>query len=225
MRVREGEAEFGLEHVSVHCGVETARSGRKPAPAMRQERGRRADLMAGVRRNMPTPEVPLRVKVQGEISETSMALLLEGLQAYDWAFMPLSQPVSVDGLPGLKVSAMRALRAEWIDVDSRVGWVTREGLSILQNAIDDKSTKLPSYKLNAGTDVRLLVVANHLWADGKVDVTSGVKVNTQGFTRVYFKAYPRYVIEYAADGQMLQCTPWIEGQLDPGRAWPSASPE
>ena len=214
--VRDGAEVFGLEHVTVHCGAKTAKPGRKPAPRLLQESGRRESLIADVRRTLSRAhDIPLRVVMRGNIAEGTTEILASKLLEVDWASEQVGRRVDIQGIPGLKVHAMRALCPEWIDVDYRIGWIVTEGTALFQEAINRKKSKLPAYRTNAGDDVRLLVVANHYHASGKIDVpeVTEVDVDAGGFSRVYFMAIPKYVIEFGNAGRVLRRLTWPRRRL------------
>jgi len=50
----------------------------------------------------------------------------------------------------------KAFRPEWFSVDHRVGWVDRNPLPIIMDAIKKKSNQLERYRAAAGLDIRLL---------------------------------------------------------------------
>jgi hypothetical protein len=209
LRVREGGRDFGLEHVTVHCGARTEEPGRKPVPELAVRNKRRERLIDGVRRRLTAAyDVPLRVVMQGTVTEGTTNMLADNLLAVDWACESVGRLMNIQCIPGLKTYAMRSFRPEWVDVDAAVGWVDRLGIVRLQETIDSKKPKLLSYRLNAGGDVRLLVVANHYQAQGKVDVPEFMEVDAGGFSRIYFMAIPKYVIEFGDDGQVLRRRPW-----------------
>ena len=56
-----------------------------------------------------------------------------------------------------------------------------------------KAKRLGKYQKAVGTDVRLLVIANHLHASGMPNLEPGRTIDNCGFHAVYFFPYPQDV--------------------------------
>jgi len=70
-------------------------------------------------------------------------------------------------------------------IPGHMGWVSRDRRSI-EVAIEEKSKKLASYRLAAGADIRLLIVADWTRNSGKADIDSTEPFDLCGFDAVYF---------------------------------------
>jgi hypothetical protein len=129
-----------------------------------------------------------------------LALVVPALVAGDFASKPIACQTVValnTGLcAGLRVHVTKAFRSEWFGVNDRVGWVDRNPMPRIDAAVREKSTKLPQYRQAAGTDVRLLVVADRIHNSGKLSLEDQASLNLQGFRVVYFFAYPETIITF-----------------------------
>jgi hypothetical protein len=94
----------------------------------------------------------------------------------------------------LRVHVTKALRPDWYSVNDRVGFVDRNPHQIIAAAIEKKANELTRYKAEAGSDVRLLLVAEGISNSGKLRLESRVDFDLHGFKAVYFFPYPEAVI-------------------------------
>ena len=93
----------------------------------------------------------------------------------------------------LHVFVTRAFRPDWICVNDRVGWVNRKPEQILNDAIKRKSKHLSNYKKHAGSDVRLLLVADCVFNSGKLELEEELDLDRKGFRVVYLYTRPQTV--------------------------------
>ena len=122
-----------------------------------------------------------------------MEKVLDFLIAQDLSSRPPGYQVKVNVDDQLRVFVTRAFRPDWIYVNDRVGWVNRKPKQILVDAIKKKSKHLSDYKKQAGSDVRLLLVADCIYNSGKLVLEEGIKLDRQGFQVIYFYSRPQSV--------------------------------
>ena len=134
--------------------------------------------------------VPLCVKFVGDMCADNMARVVPALVAKDFSSKPPGHNVVIDEDNGLRVHVTRALRSDWFSVNDRVGWVDLNPMHRIADAIEEKARELPRYSEAAGTDIRLLVVANRNHNSGKLMLKENRSLNRQGFRIVYFLSYP-----------------------------------
>lgn len=60
----------------------------------------------------------------------------------------------------------------------------------------NKSQRLRDYKKEAGSDIRLLIVANRIQNSGKLMLEGQVPLDKKGFHAVYFFSYPENVVSF-----------------------------
>ncbi|MFQ5765689.1 MAG: hypothetical protein ACE5GT_12240 [Rhodospirillales bacterium] len=195
--VTEGGHKFGLEVSSVFTGPQN-RDGSKTKE--KESRTQRAvnDLRAQYEK---LSSAPLGVRFVGDIlraenvDKVVPALIEEGFES-----KPLSHHLRIDLGDGFIVHATKALRAEWFSVKDRVGWVNRDPMQCIADAVEKKSKKLPKYQEAVGSDIRLLLVANRIFNSGKLMFENPGKLDYRGFRVVYFFSYPEpiNVFEYAS---------------------------
>lgn len=75
----------------------------------------------------------------------------------------------------------------------KVGFVNRNPLAVIIDAINDKAKKISQYKESAGEDIRLMLIANRIENSGKLKLTEPVSIETMGFSAVYFFSFPEEV--------------------------------
>ena len=87
--------------------------------------------------------------------------------------------------------------ADWFCVNDRVGWVDRNPVERITEAIDRKAERLPQYMECAGLDdIRLLIVANQKMNSGKLRLEQCPAFNLRGFQIIYFFYYPENIIVF-----------------------------
>jgi len=136
---------------------------------------------------------PLSVIFVGDISVANSAKIVPAIVAEGLASKPIGYHVTIDPEDRLRVYITRAFRAEWFSVNDRVGWVDRNPILRIADAIELKSKNLPRYEKIAGSDIRLLLVADRTSNSGKLKLEKSVQVDRKGFKLVYFLSYPETV--------------------------------
>jgi hypothetical protein len=166
--VTGGAQQFGLEV----CEMFTGRQGRAgSAMKERESHGQRA--VDALRREYEAiTSIPLTVKLVGEVSPENLALVVPALVAQDLATKRMAYQAKIDlntGLrAGLRVYVTKALRANWYSMKDRVGFLDRNPMPRIAGEVKNKTGKLPQYRQTVGSDIRLLVVADHINNSGKL---------------------------------------------------------
>ena len=98
----------------------------------------------------------------------------------------------------------RLYRPDWFIVADAGGFVETNSKKI-SKAANAKSEKIYRYRKNVAkdlglmgpqdADVRLLLVADHMWNFGKVEVNDEWSRNNHGFDAVYFLRFPESIME------------------------------
>ena len=81
-------------------------------------------------------------------------------------------------------------------MNNRVGWVARNSELIIADAIRKKANELTRYRVAAGPDVRLLLVADRIHNSGKLMLDNTAVLDTQGFQVVYVFPYPEPLMAF-----------------------------
>jgi hypothetical protein len=105
----------------------------------------------------------------------------------------------IDQGDGLRLHVTKAFRPEWFSVNHRVGWVDRNPLPIITDAIKKKSNELERYGAAAGPDIRLLLVADRIQNSGKLMLDDTIVLDTQGLQAVYLFPYPESVMTFTGE--------------------------
>ena len=195
--VNEGEQQFGLEICEIFTGPQ-----RRAGSAMKEsESNNQRDLNRLRLEYEAITQIPLSVKFVGNMSSENMASVVPALIAEDFASKPILHHVVIDEDNGLRIHVTKAFRPDWISVNHRVGWVDRNPMGRIAAVIDKKSKELPSYRDAAGSDIRLLIVADRTYNSGKLMVNQTFALDPRGFSVVYFYSYPESVtiFHHAAD--------------------------
>jgi hypothetical protein len=166
--VTEGAQQFGLEVCEIFAG----RQGRAGS-AMKEMESHGQRAVDALRREYETiTNVPLIVKLVGDVCHENLALVVPALVAEDLASKPVAYQAKIDlntGLrAGLRVYVTKALRPNWFSMKDRVGFVDRNPMPRIAAQVKKKSEKLPKYRQAAGSDIRLLIVADHIKNSGKL---------------------------------------------------------
>lgn len=199
--VTEGTRQFGLEV----CEIFTGRQSPSAGSAMKAKELHTAGIIDVLRREYEAvANIPLRVKLVGDLCAENLALVIPALVAEDFASKPIAHQVKLTpntGLrAGLSIYATKGVRPEWFSVDDRVGWVDHNPMPRIAAAVTEKSKKLPHYQQVVGTDIRLLVVADRINNSGKLALEEHANLNLQGFRVVYFLTYPEKIILFGDEG-------------------------
>ena len=194
--IDDGSCRFGLEVSELFAGPVGIRGAlRKATESFHQktiDRCRRAYEKERA--------VPLRVAILGKVTSGSMEELLTMLLCHDLESMQPGERFEVEISDQFKAHVTRALRHQWFRVNDRVGWVNTNPLPMIEEAAAKKSELLANYREAAGPDIRLLLVANRLFASGKLQLVEDSTVDTQGFRVVYFFSYPETVNVFHEQG-------------------------
>jgi hypothetical protein len=193
--VTEGELRFGLEVREIFIGLQD----RAGSAMKRTESGVHRQLEALRREYESLTQIRLRVQVVGRLSPENMAAIVPALLAEDLATKMVGHHVVIDHGNGLRLHVTKAFRPEWFSVNHRVGWVDRNPLPIIADAIKEKSDELDRYRAGAGPDIRLLLVADRIHNSGKLMLDDTLALDTQGFQVVYVFPYPESVMIFSRD--------------------------
>jgi len=187
--VTEGGQRFGLEV----CQIFTGQRDNSGSAMKRAESGIRRQLEAFRRQYEAVTPTALRVQVVGHLSPENMATIVPALIAEDLGSKPVGHHLVIDQDNGLRLHVTKEFRPEWFSVNHRVGWVDRNPLQIVVDAIKKKSIELARYHATAGPDVRLLLVADRMHNSGKLVLCDATPLLTEGFRVVYLFSYPESV--------------------------------
>jgi hypothetical protein len=194
--IAEGAHQFGLEV----CEIFTGSQGRSGS-AMKEAESHNQQAVDALRREFEaTTDVALTVKLVGDVCEENLALVLPALHAADLASKPIAYQSKIELDTGLRarlnVYVTKALRPEWYVMKDRVGFVDRNPMPRIVDALKKKSKKIPQYKLTAGPNIRLLIVADRFSSSGKLIPENTYPLDLMGFQKVYFFSYPESVIAF-----------------------------
>ena len=184
--IDEGSCRFGLEVSELFSGPVGIKGALRKISEVRHQRM----INRCYRAYDDRCQLPLQVQILGPVNNDTMKELLTFLLAQDFAQMQLGESVVFQSNGLFKAYVTRAYRHHWFRVDDRVGLVNTNPLPKITEAIAGKSRKLRKYRVNAGPDVRLLLVANRLFASGKLQLVKDAHIDTFGFRVVYFLSYP-----------------------------------
>ena len=187
--VREGSRSFGLELTEVFNGT----TGKKGAKLKEGESVRQKTIDTYRRRYEERGGSPLSVQILGDPCEENLNQFMDCLQRHDLEAVPRGKRSSFQVNKLFRARVARAFRSHWQSVDDTVGWVNQSALPIIQKSVDSKARRLEEYRDAIGSDVRLLVVANHLHRSGMLSVEEGATIDCCGFHTVYFFPYPEAV--------------------------------
>src|ERR1700730_13593238 len=136
--VTEGRQRFGLEVCEIFVGPQD----RAGSAMKRTESGVHRQLEALRREYEAITPTTLRVRIVGRLNPENMAAIVPALIAEDLASKPVGHHVIIDQCNGLRLHVTKALRPEWLSIVHRVGWVDRNPLPIIADAIRKKSEEL-----------------------------------------------------------------------------------
>jgi hypothetical protein len=191
----EGAQQFGLEVSEIFTGWQD-----RAGSAMKEKESKAQRAVDALRREYEAiTNIPLIVKLVGDVCAENLALVVPALVAEDLASKPVGHRVVIapdTGLrAGLRVHVTKARRPNWFSVKDRVGWVDHNAMPRIAVAVKNKSKDLPRYRRAVGSDdIHLLLVANHINNSGKLVVEEQVQLPLQGFKVVYFFPYPDPIV-------------------------------
>src|ERR1700730_402683 len=191
--VTEGAQQFGLEVSEIFTGRQD-----RAGSAMKEKESKAQRSVDALRREYEAvTNIPLIVKLVGDVCAENLALVVPALVAEDLASRLVAYQAKIDlntGLrAGLRLYVTRALRPNWFSMKDRVGFVDRNPMPRIAVEVKKKSEKLPQYRQAAGSDIRLLIVADHINNSGKLMLDEQVSLDLMGFQAVYFFPYPEAV--------------------------------
>jgi hypothetical protein len=193
--VTEGEKRFGLEVCEIFIGPQD----RAGSAMKRTESGVHRQLETLRRQYEAITPTTLRVQIVGRLSPENLAAIVPALVAEDLASKPVGHHLVIDQGDGLRLHVTKAFRPEWFSVNDRVGWVDRNPLPIIMDAIKKKSNELERYRTAVGPDIRLLLVADRIQNSGKLTFDDTTALDTQGFQAVYLFPYPESVMTFTGE--------------------------
>lgn len=199
--VTEGAQQFGLEVSEIFTG----RQGRAGSAVKEMESNTQRAVDALRREYETITNIPLIVKLVGDVCAENLALVVPALVAADLASKPVRHHAVIapdTGLrAGLRVHVTKALRPNWFSMKDRVGLVDHHPMPRISAAVKKKSSELPRYRQAVGSDdIHLFLVANHINNSGKLVVEEQAQLNLQGFKVVYFFPYPEPVVTIFSSG-------------------------
>lgn len=192
--VTEGEHQFGLEVCEIFTGLEN-----KSGSVNKKGESDTQRMINAVRKEFEAIEnIPLTVRFVGDLCAENMAKVVPTLVAKNLASEPVGHHVVIDidtGLrAGLRIHVRKGFRPDWLSVMDRVGWVDHNPIPRITAIVSKKSQELPRYTKAAGSDIRLLIVANRIHNSGKLTLEEQTSVDKMGFQEIYFFSYPETVV-------------------------------
>jgi hypothetical protein len=142
----------------------------------------------------------LVVRFVGNMEPANMATVVPALVEKELALKPVGYNFVHDTTvkhpfrSRLRVHVTRAIRPDWCNILDRAGFVNRATRGIIADAIAKRAAELPRYTRAAGSDIRLLLVANRLNNSGKLALDEGAEFDFHGFSSVYLYPYPEDMI-------------------------------
>ncbi|MCW5691612.1 MAG: hypothetical protein KIT48_04545 [Pseudolabrys sp.] len=190
--ISDGASTFGLEVSMLFTGQQSAAGS-----AVKKSESKTQKAIQNLRLQYEAiHNVPLAVKFVGRMCEENLAKVVPSLIAEDLPSKPVGHHLVVDTNNGLRVHVTRGFRPEWYSVNDRVGWVDRNPVQKIADAIEEKATRLEQYKAAVGSDIRLLLVADQFLNSGKMRLEQKPDLDKRGFDAIYFLAYPESVIVF-----------------------------
>jgi hypothetical protein len=194
--VVENGQQFGLEVMQIFIGRQDDAGSSLKAGESRTQR-----TVNELRRQYETVEnIPLTVKFVGNMEADNLATVVPALLAQDLPSKPVcyqfvhDSTIAHPARARLRVRVTKALRPDWYSVNDRVGFVDRSPHGKIADAIAKKAGELTRYKEAAGSDIRLLLVADRISNSGKLMLDEGEQFDFQGFKAVYLFPYPEDAI-------------------------------
>lgn len=194
--VTDGDAQFGLEVTELFVGHQ----GHGGSIAKARESLTQRSVNELRREYEAISSIPLVVKFVGNMEVDNLRTVVPALVAHDLPSKPIGyrfvHDTTVDHplRAPLRVHVTKALRPDWFSINDRVGFVERNPYHLIAAAIEGKAKELARYQAAAGSDVRLLVVADRTMNSGKLLLRGDTPFDLHGFSAVYFLSYPEGVI-------------------------------
>ena len=210
--VHEGAHTFGLEVQKVFKGSSSQNRG-SALKRDQSETQRRIDRMRQQYEDV-AENIPLYVKFLDSPDEDRIDRIIDELRNMNLREkdFPYHEDFVVDQDSGpLKIFVSRLpdgwgrdrlSRPDWFSVADAGGWVEKGPQKILE-AIAEKSKKVLRYRENVAADlrlknpqdadIRLMLIADHMWGFGQVDICDDAAGDLGGFNEVYFFSFPEKV--------------------------------
>lgn len=200
--VTDGEApDFLIDDAGVRFGLEVTNlfledDGR--GSAIRWREGLGDKVMQTIRRAYEDQSgITIDLKLPRRPREADAADLVDKLIALKMGDKPVGTRAEFLLADGTIGRVQRSFHPSWLVIEDAVGWVDRNGGSLLQALIERKALKLREYERNTGREIRLLVIADRMRNSGKIEVRSNDRIDTMGFGIVYFFSYPDHVLSWS----------------------------
>jgi hypothetical protein len=194
--VVENARRFGLEVTRVFIGPQDDSGSLLKANESKTQR-----IVNGLQREYEAVDnIPLIVRFVGNMEAANLATVIPMLLAQNLRSKPLryhfvhDTTVAHPTRARLRVHVTKALRPDWFSVNDRVGFADPKPHRVIENAIERKADELTRYKESAGTDVRLLLIADRVNNSGKLTLDDAAQFDFRGFEVVYLFPYPEEVI-------------------------------
>jgi len=187
--VTEGDQHFGLEV----CEVFTGEQDETGSSMKKLESSKQKSIDELRRQYEAATAVALDVLFVGTTDAENLATVVPALLAEDLASKALGDHLVIDRNNGLRLHVTKAMRANWYSLEHRAGCVDFKAMRRIVDAVEKKSQQLAIYSRAAGSDIRLLVVADRIYNSGKLTLGEKSPLDTKGFRAVYFFSYPESV--------------------------------
>ena len=199
--VTEGTQQFGLEVRDIFTGAHNRRGSH-----MKMAESQTQQAVDALRQEYEAiTNIPLSVRFVGDMCAGNMDKVVSALVEMGLSYKPIGhqEVIDIDAGQRLRVHVTRACIAGWFSVTHRVGWVDRHPIKRIADAIEAKSKNLAKYTQTAGPDIRLLIVADHIYNSGKLMLEEPAAPDLQGFQVVYFFSYPESVMVFDYAGNTV----------------------
>ncbi len=197
--VTEGKISFGLEVSELFIGSQGIAGSEMKAMESRTQK-----TLNDLRREYEAiQDIQLTVKFVGNdeaMAAENLATVIPALIAQDLVSKPICYQFTHDTSgqypmrSPLRVFVTKALRPNWYSVLDRVGFIDRNPQRKIADAIERKAHGLARYRETAGSDIRLLLVANRIQNSGKLLLEEPTAFDLHGFDAVYLLSFPESAI-------------------------------
>lgn len=191
--VKVGNETFGLEVRQVFIDAESSSGSKSKQNESKNQK--RASALAKMYKAKGGP--PINVKFLGSLQSISDDELIAEIIANCPSSPNADKRLELNGLIiFLTTLPLDYNNTVWSCIDDRVGWVGAATSNTLQDAVNKKQGKLPSY-LQKYSNIVLLLVADRTLNSGKLSTSQAITVVNPGFSAIYFLSYPEDVIRVA----------------------------
>ncbi len=209
--ISESNHYFGLELTEIFAEINDAKKG-SAKKSLESKSQRKIDRIKHEYEKKDPNKTPLDLKILGDIPKRDVDPLLnqipdilisKGIANFPKGHREVFEIYSekeIVKIPVLKVFATHAIRSRWYSISDRVGFLDRNPIDYIKQAISNKTTKIPQYKEKSGDDIRLLIYANRRMNSGKLMLSDDpLSLDIQGFNVVYFFSFPESVTIFRKD--------------------------